>query len=358
MSELSPLARRILEQTRGAHDPSPSDRERVRTALVAAIAGTAAAAGAAAAGAGVAAAASATGAAGTAASSAGAAAGAGVAAGAGAAAGAGVAAGAGAAGAAAGAAAAGAATTAAAGGLSAAKLVLAAVLASGAGVGGVVAVSTGEPAPRPSVASPADAGPRLARRVESGREREPGAAPDRAPSSIVPDAGAAALASGASPDAGPAALASAGAGSRPPRQPRREAAPPRVAPPAGSTPVIARPTSPPGPLAPPAALAAEAALLQRGTADLRRGDLAAALAAASEHEARFPSGALHLERDALRAMALCRSGRMAAGTALARSVIRRAGALPLAARVSRSCAVTDGNRSSAPPTGRETGGPR
>ncbi len=307
MSELSPGARDVLERTRSAHDPTPADRARVRAALAAAIAGTAGAAGAA--------------------------------------------------GAAPGGAASGAAGSAAVTGSAfpAAKLVVVAVLTGGAAVGGGIALRGGDQVaqPVPSLVRP---GPDAAARREvsppapvidadpAPRQSPPAAVPDetrlekesiapkaarpRGPTSrrAVQDQPAAGKTGAGAPGPAPAPAPAAAAPSRSP-----------ASAPIPST--RADPRPPAGSSGTEASLAAEAALLQRAALALRRGDHAAALSLASQHAARFPHSELDLERDALRAMALCQSGRLADGAALARQVARRAPSLPLASRVRRSCSM-------------------
>jgi hypothetical protein len=301
MSELSPGARDVLDRTRSAHDPTPADRARVRAALAAAIAGTAGAAGAA--------------------------------------------------GAAPGGAASGAAGSAVVAGSAfpTAKLVVVAVLTCGAALGGGIALRGGDQVaqPAPSLVRP---GPDAAARREltppapvidadpAPRESPPATVPDEtgldkesiAPRPARPRGATSRRAAQDPPAAGNAAAAApAPAGVAPARGP--------VIAPVPSTRADSRP--PAGSSGTAASLAAEAALLQRAAIALRRGDHAAALSLAGQHAARFPHSALDLERDALRAMALCQSGRLADGSALARQVARRAPSLPLASRVRRSCSM-------------------
>src|SRR5579859_7674902 len=60
-------------------------------------------------------------------------------------------------------------------------------------------------------------------------------------------------------------------------------------------------------------LEGEVSLLEAADADLRRGDAEAALSRLAEHATKYPSGALVYEREGIRAIALCRSGRVAEG---------------------------------------------
>jgi hypothetical protein len=60
----------------------------------------------------------------------------------------------------------------------------------------------------------------------------------------------------------------------------------------------------------PDPLGEEVVLLRRASIALRTGDATGALAATTEHAARFPTGQLALERDVTRALALCDLGRV------------------------------------------------
>jgi hypothetical protein len=81
----------------------------------------------------------------------------------------------------------------------------------------------------------------------------------------------------------------------------------------------------------------ELALVGAAQTSLGAGDPAAALAALDEHARRFPSGALSLERRALRALALCAAGRRDEGRAEAEAFAARAPGTPLAERVAAAC---------------------
>src|SRR5438128_863655 len=74
-------------------------------------------------------------------------------------------------------------------------------------------------------------------------------------------------------------------------------------------------------------------------AELRRGDADAALARLAEHAVRYPSGALVYEREGVRAIALCRSGRIAEGRAVADRFLGSARKSSLAMRVRTACAI-------------------
>jgi hypothetical protein len=96
--------------------------------------------------------------------------------------------------------------------------------------------------------------------------------------------------------------------------------------------------------APAMTLAGEAALLEAAVRASRSRDWSAVLAATATHAARFPHGALELERDALRAVAFCRSGKLADGRALLASPGRWAHAGRMADQARRACSPRDGKR--------------
>jgi hypothetical protein len=88
---------------------------------------------------------------------------------------------------------------------------------------------------------------------------------------------------------------------------------------------------------PPDTVAEEAVLLRSANAALARGDATAALARLSEHEARFPRGALVEERHAARVFALCASGRADEARALASTFAAANPRSPLLPRVRSAC---------------------
>jgi hypothetical protein len=85
------------------------------------------------------------------------------------------------------------------------------------------------------------------------------------------------------------------------------------------------------------ALREELALIGAAQSSLGAGRNEAALASLEEHALRFPSGALSLERRALRALALCAGGRRDEGRAEAEAFVTRAAGSPLAERVASAC---------------------
>jgi outer membrane protein assembly factor BamD (BamD/ComL family) len=84
-------------------------------------------------------------------------------------------------------------------------------------------------------------------------------------------------------------------------------------------------------------LEGEAHLLEQADADLRRGDAHAALARLAEHAAKYPTGALREEREGMRVVALCRSGRNAEGNAAADRFLTRSPRSGLATRIRAAC---------------------
>ena len=86
-------------------------------------------------------------------------------------------------------------------------------------------------------------------------------------------------------------------------------------------------------------LAEEVAILSQAAKDLRAGRAATALSALNEHQRRFPSGALTLERRAARAEALCSLGRMPEARAELGALTRSAPQSPLTIRAQERCKV-------------------
>lgn len=82
---------------------------------------------------------------------------------------------------------------------------------------------------------------------------------------------------------------------------------------------------------------AELALIKRAKSALDSEGAAEALSLLAEHSRRFPAGVFAGEREALRALALCRSGRFAEGLALGRRFIEAHPRSPLVDRVHREC---------------------
>jgi hypothetical protein len=90
-------------------------------------------------------------------------------------------------------------------------------------------------------------------------------------------------------------------------------------------------------------LEGEVRLLEEADAELRRGDAEAAVARLAEHSARYPSGALVDEREAIRAMALCRLGKVAEGKMVADRFLSATRKSSLAARVRVACGLEKPN---------------
>jgi hypothetical protein len=91
----------------------------------------------------------------------------------------------------------------------------------------------------------------------------------------------------------------------------------------------------------PVSLQTELQLLSLAQSALRDGEHDRVLALLAEHAARFPHGTLALERDAVRAITLCSSGRMASGRSAANMLAPRIAGSPLAARLERACEIVD-----------------
>jgi hypothetical protein len=86
-------------------------------------------------------------------------------------------------------------------------------------------------------------------------------------------------------------------------------------------------------------LEGEVLLLEGADAELRRGDTSAALARLAEHAAKYPSGVLADEREGVRAIALCRAGRLSEGKAAADRFLSPTRRSSLAARVRTACGI-------------------
>ena len=91
-------------------------------------------------------------------------------------------------------------------------------------------------------------------------------------------------------------------------------------------------------------LAREVAILSRASADLHAGRPVAALAALAEHQRRFPTGVLALERSAARVQALCALGRTKEARVELERLSRTAPSSPHEARARKACesALTEG----------------
>lgn len=88
-------------------------------------------------------------------------------------------------------------------------------------------------------------------------------------------------------------------------------------------------------------LAAERAILARAWAALARGEHSAALAETQTHRQRFVDGTLHIERQAIDAIATCQAKRNDAAD-VAASFLRAHGKTPLAPRVRQACLEASG----------------
>ena len=84
-------------------------------------------------------------------------------------------------------------------------------------------------------------------------------------------------------------------------------------------------------------LAEEVAVLSQAAKDLRAGRAADALGALNEHQRKFPSGLLTLERRAARAEALCSLGRFGEAQSELATLVRTAPQSPLTVRAQERC---------------------
>ena len=84
-------------------------------------------------------------------------------------------------------------------------------------------------------------------------------------------------------------------------------------------------------------LAEELGLLKSARSALGAGNAGEALAALDQYVARFPEGKLGFEQRALRAMALCKAGRMDEGRALSAAIAEASPGSPLSERVAAAC---------------------
>jgi hypothetical protein len=103
--------------------------------------------------------------------------------------------------------------------------------------------------------------------------------------------------------------------------------------------VAAPPVRASRPRRPTGDLEGEVRLLEEADAELRRGDAETALARLNDHAARYPSGVLVDEREGVRAIALCRAGRLAEGKAAADRFLGAARKSSLATRVRSACGL-------------------
>jgi hypothetical protein len=122
---------------------------------------------------------------------------------------------------------------------------------------------------------------------------------------------------------------------RPARAPRVLATTPVAR--AGSAPADARAPDAGEPARLASTLDGELALVRAAWLALRAGRVAEALVALDDHAHRFPAGVLAPERDAARAVALCRAGRSAEGARAAEAFLAAHPRSPLASRVRASC---------------------
>ena len=91
----------------------------------------------------------------------------------------------------------------------------------------------------------------------------------------------------------------------------------------------------------PPGLAAELGLIRAATRALRDRQPRVALQHLQEHRFRFPRGLLAQERGGLQALSLCELGRLAEGRLAKRRFLQQAGDSPMAARVKAACGRAD-----------------
>jgi hypothetical protein len=84
-------------------------------------------------------------------------------------------------------------------------------------------------------------------------------------------------------------------------------------------------------------LAEELGFLRSARSALGAGNSSEALASLDQYVARFPNGKLGFEQRALRAMALCKAGRMEEGRALSGAIAEASPGSPLSERVAAAC---------------------
>jgi hypothetical protein len=82
---------------------------------------------------------------------------------------------------------------------------------------------------------------------------------------------------------------------------------------------------------------AELSLIESVNTSLSRGDAGAALRLLAEHARRHPRGQLRIEREGLRAIALCTGGQAQAGSAAREQFLKRHASAPIASRVRTAC---------------------
>lgn len=103
--------------------------------------------------------------------------------------------------------------------------------------------------------------------------------------------------------------------------------------PVKSSPIAASPSASVDPLT------SENELIARAQQALASGQPGQALAALDEHARRFPTGALAYEREAARAVALCRAGRTSEGRAAAAPFVAHDPDSPIAQRIKSACGM-------------------
>jgi len=85
----------------------------------------------------------------------------------------------------------------------------------------------------------------------------------------------------------------------------------------------------------------EARLLADAQAALRDGQASRAIEILAQHSTRFPDGLMQIERESLRAVALCQDNQLEAGVALARRLIAQRPRSRYATRIRRACRLAE-----------------
>jgi len=109
------------------------------------------------------------------------------------------------------------------------------------------------------------------------------------------------------------------------------------APAAARAPSSAKPSAPDDAARAEKELQEELALMTEAQRSLKEGDSKGALSALDKHAAEHPKGTLAIERDGVRAIALCESGKVAAGQAAAKRFLAKNPKSVLAARIRAAC---------------------
>src|SRR5262249_48852305 len=94
----------------------------------------------------------------------------------------------------------------------------------------------------------------------------------------------------------------------------------------------------------PSSLDSERAIVGAAKAAIKRGDFADALVQLGQHAARYPTGIMAEDREALRVVTLCRLGRASEAATARTKVLARWPSSMHAARVRAACPDEDGKK--------------